>query len=283
MSQKQPYSEPQQEIPWEDAVARYLEEHPDYFQRHPELLARITLMHAVGGRAVSLIERQVQVLRDQSRNLQRQLRELLGNARDNDALTDRLHRLALAMVDGRTLDDALDAAGDILRQEFQFDGARLLLRARDGFTSSRADDCMDAGGTTPGTGEVERRLEPPPRATAASDIPVSRGTCASYTSQGAVAEVAPDDAMLEELLRKVAAGKPVCGEAPEAPVLRSLFGEHATDIKTWALIPLGGASPFGALCLGSRDPYRFHAGMGTVYLTRLGELLTHGLARHRHG
>ncbi|MBI3570282.1 MAG: DUF484 family protein [Gammaproteobacteria bacterium] len=234
MSQKQPYSEPQQEIPWEDAVARYLEEHPDYFQRHPELLARITLMHAVGGRAVSLIERQVQVLRDQSRNLQRQLRELLGNARDNDALTDRLHRLALAMVDGRTLDDALDAAGDILRQEFQLDGARLLLRARDGFASSRD-------------------------------------------------EVARDEVMLEELLRKVTAGKPVCGEAPEASVLRPLFGEHTTDIKTWALIPLGGASPFGALCLGSRDPYRFHAGMGTVYLTRLGELLTHGLARHRHG
>lgn len=234
MSQKQPYSEPQQEIPWEDAVARYLDQHPDYFQRHPELLARITLIHQVGGRAVSLIERQVQVLRDQSRNLQRQLRELLGNARDNDALTDRLHRLALAMVDGRTLDDALDAASDILRQEFQFDGARLLLRARDGFTSSRA-------------------------------------------------EVASDDAMLEELLRRITAGKPVCGEAPEAPVLRSLFGEHATDIKTWALIPLGGASPFGALCLGSRDPCRFHAGMGTVYLTRLGELLTHGLARHRHG
>lgn len=234
MSQKQPHSEPQQEIPWEDAIARYLDEHPDYFQRHPELLARITLIHQVGGRAVSLIERQVQVLRNQSRNFQRQLRELLGNARDNDALTDRLHRLALAMVDGRTLDDALDAAGDILRQEFQFDGARLLLRARDGFTSSRA-------------------------------------------------EVAHDEAMLEELLRRVTAGKPVCGEAPEAPVLRSLFGEHATDIKTWALIPLGGASPFGALCLGSRDPYRFHAGMGTVYLTRLGELLTHGLARHRHG
>ncbi|MEK7191649.1 MAG: DUF484 family protein, partial [Pseudomonadota bacterium] len=239
MSQKQPHSELQQEIPWEDAVARYLEEHPDYFQRHPELLARITLNHQVGGRAVSLIERQVQVLRDQSRNLQRQLRELLGNARDNDALTDRLHRLALAMVDGRTLDDALDAAGDILRQEFQFDGARLLLRARDGFadrtddcmdaggratqgavaearavgqgrpvcgfTSSRADDCMDAGGTTPGTGEVGQRREQLPRAT-----------------QGAVAEVAHDEAMLEELLRKVTAGKPVCGEAPEAPVLRSL-------------------------------------------------------------
>ncbi len=228
MSQKQPNSELQQEIPWEDAVARYLDEHPDYFQRHPELLAHITLVHQVDGRAVSLIERQVQVLRDQSRNLQHQLRELVGNARDNDALADRLHRLALAMIDGRTLDDALDAAGDILRQEFRLDSTRILLRARDGF----------ADGT--------------------------------------------DDAMIEELLRKVASGKPACDAAPEPPVLRSLFGEHATDIKTWALIPLGGASPFGVLCLGSHDPYRFHAGMGTMYLTRLGELLTHGLARHRH-
>jgi uncharacterized protein YigA (DUF484 family) len=233
MSQKQPSSDLEQEIPWEEAVARYLEEHPDYFQRHPELLARIALTHAVGGRAVSLIERQVQVLRDQGRNLQRQLRDLIGNARDNDVLADRLHRFALAMVDGRTLDDVLDAAGDLLRGEFRLDGMRILLRARDGFPTDRA-------------------------------------------------EVVGDDAPFEELLRRLASGKPLCGEAPEAAVLRHLFGDQAADIKTCAQIPLGGASPYGLLALGSRDPYRFHAGMGTVYLTRLGELLAHGLARHRH-
>ena len=55
------------------------------------------------------------------------------------------------------------------------------------------DDCMDAGGTTPGMGEVERRREPPPRATAAFDVPVSRGTCASCTSPGTVAEEAGSD------------------------------------------------------------------------------------------
>lgn len=225
MSQKQPSSELQQEISWEDAVARYLEENPDYFQRHPDLLARIALSHEVGGRAVSLIERQVQVLRDENRNLQRQLRELLGNARDNDALTARIHRFALAMADARTLDDTLDAASDILRQEFNLDGVRLLVRGH----------------------------------------------------AGAVG----DDRQLDELLARVQEGKPVCGEAPEAATLRALFGEHATDIKTWALVALGGASPFGALAVGSRDPYRFHAGMGTVFLTRIGELLTHALARHR--
>jgi uncharacterized protein YigA (DUF484 family) len=171
---------------------------------------------------VSLIERQVQVLRDENRDLQRQLRELLGNARDNDALTARLHRFALAMVDARALDDALDAARDILRQDFNLEGVCLLVRGH-----------------------------------------------------------AAADRQLDELLRRAPDGKPVCGEAPEAATLRALFGDGATDIKTWALVTLGGASPFGALAVGSRDPYRFHAGMGTVFLTRLGELLTHALARHR--
>ncbi len=225
MSQKQTSEELQQEISWEDAVARYLEQNPDYFQRHPDLLARIALAHPVGGLAVSLIERQVQVLRDESRQLQRQLRELLGNARDNDALTARVHQFALAMLDARSLDDALDAAADVLRQEFSLDGVRLLIRGHAG--------------------------------------------------------AAGDDRLLDELLGRVTGDKPVCGEAPEAALLRRLFGEHATDFKTWALVALGGAVPFGVAVVGSRDPYRFHAGQGTVFLTRLGELLTHALARHR--
>ncbi len=268
MSQKQPNSGLDQEISWEEAVARYLEDHPDYFQRHPELLARIALTHAVGGRAVSLIERQVQVLRDQSRNLQRQLRDLVGNARDNDALADRLDRFALAMIDGRALDDVLDGALDLLREEFRLDGIRILLRARDGF-ADRTDDCMDAGGRATQGAVAEAR--------AADQGRSDRGFAA-----GRAEVVSGDEPPFEELLRKLGSGKPLCGEAPEASVLRYLFGEPATDIKTCALIPLGGASPYGLLALGSRDPYRFHAGMGTVYLTRLGELLAHGLARHRH-
>ena len=52
------------------------------------------------------------------------------------------------------------------------------------------------------------------------------------------------------------------------------------DIKASALIPLGEKNPRGVLGLGTQDPFRFHPGMGTVYLTRLGEMLTHGLVRH---
>jgi uncharacterized protein YigA (DUF484 family) len=61
-----------------------------------------------------------------------------------------------------------------------------------------------------------------------------------------------------------------------------LFSGRASEIKSTALIPLGEKNPQGVLGLGTQDPHRFHPGMGTVYLTRLGELLTHSLARH-HG
>src|SRR3989344_5850263 len=72
MKQKLPSEELQSELSWEEAVARYLEDHPDYFQRYPETLSRILLSHETGGKAVSLIERQVQVLRGQNQALLRQ-------------------------------------------------------------------------------------------------------------------------------------------------------------------------------------------------------------------
>src|SRR4030065_1349468 len=118
MTQKLPSEELQTELSWEEAVARYLEDHPDYFQRHPETLARILLTHETGGKAVSLIERQVQVLREQNQALQRQLRDLVNNARENDVLGARLHRFATARGSCTPLADGRDTTYDLLRQEF---------------------------------------------------------------------------------------------------------------------------------------------------------------------
>jgi hypothetical protein len=106
---------------WEEAVARYLAEHPEFFQRHPEALAHLKLAHETGGRAVSLIERQVQVLRSREQDLQRQLRELIAIARENDVLGTRLHRLALALIEVPTRDEALEATIEILRADFRLD------------------------------------------------------------------------------------------------------------------------------------------------------------------
>src|SRR5579863_9289987 len=112
---------PSEELSWEEAVSRYLRENRDYFERRPEILSALDVPHGERGRALSLIERQVKVLRGQKTDLERQLQDLLAIARENDLLGARLHQFAIAMIDAASLDDCLDGAKDMLRQEFRLD------------------------------------------------------------------------------------------------------------------------------------------------------------------
>lgn len=231
MSQKLTNEERSDELSWEEAVSRYLEDHPDYFERRPQLLTRLTLNHETGGRTVSLIERQVQVLRDQDEAAQRQLRELVSIARENDVLGQRLHRFALALIEAPGPDEALEAAIELLRSEFHLESVTVRLAT-----------------------------EPP-----------LAGTRAEY--------VEADNARLTALSNQFSAGKPICGGKFDDSLNAFLFGEGYREMRSSALIPLGERPARGVLALGSHDPHRFHPGMGTVYLTRLGELLMAALVR----
>jgi hypothetical protein len=219
---------------WDEAVGRYLEQTPDYFLRHPELLAALALPHPEAGRAVSLVERQVRVLRDRNEQSMHQLQELIAFARDNDQLGERVQRFALAVIDGDSLDEVLDTAQDMLRQEFSLDGVAVRL----------------TGNPRPGCPRQEF--------------------------------VARDDAMLDGMLTSLAArnGQPLCGATHAAATLEALFGVQAANIRSTAVIGLTRHALRGVLVLASRDPQRFRADMGTVYLVRLGELLMAGVARH---
>ncbi|HTW37804.1 MAG TPA: DUF484 family protein, partial [Steroidobacteraceae bacterium] len=74
-------------------------------------------------------------------------------------------------------------------------------------------------------------------------------------------------------------GKPRCGQARDSQ-REFLFGADAQDMGSVALIPLGEkASPLGLLALGSADRDRFHPGMSTEFLARVGDLITEALAR----
>jgi len=126
---KKNQTEKHTELSWEDAVVRYLDEHPDFLHTHPELLMRLDVPHVGRGRAVSLIERQVQSLRDTNQSLQRQLHDLVDIARDNDALSERLHRFTVSLVGTSDLDEVLDTVRDVLRQEFKLDGTVIRIRA----------------------------------------------------------------------------------------------------------------------------------------------------------
>lgn len=79
-------------------VALYLEEHPNFFDDHPELIADLKLTTALGGRTVSLHERQVEVLRDKVRQLELKLVNQTRFAKDNDAIMEKFHRWVLKLL-----------------------------------------------------------------------------------------------------------------------------------------------------------------------------------------
>lgn len=136
MTKKQPNDElskalsadSSQDLSWEESVAHYLKDHPEFFERYRELFASLTLPHPDHGSAISLVERQLQALRSRDTETQRHLRELVDIARENDLLGERLHHFAVAMIDAAALEDVLGTAHDLLRQEFRLDAVAVLLQ-----------------------------------------------------------------------------------------------------------------------------------------------------------
>lgn len=84
--------------PTAEEVARYLKEHPRFFVDRDSLLADLTLPHESGG-AVSLLERQVSILRERGIDLRQRLNGLLENARYNDQLFNVTRHLILTLLD----------------------------------------------------------------------------------------------------------------------------------------------------------------------------------------
>jgi uncharacterized protein YigA (DUF484 family) len=103
----------------ESAVASYLAATPEFFDRHAQLLSKIRLPDARGGgTTVSLLERQVEVLRERNRQLERKVKDFMDVARENDALGNRVLSMArrlIAAKDGSAVVGAIEAA---LREDF---------------------------------------------------------------------------------------------------------------------------------------------------------------------
>jgi uncharacterized protein len=91
-----------------EQIEAYLRQHPDFFEQHHELLAEISLPHESGS-AVSLVERQVAILRERNIDMRNRLSKLLDNARDNDKLFDKSKRLVLSLLEGQDMGDIIDA------------------------------------------------------------------------------------------------------------------------------------------------------------------------------
>jgi uncharacterized protein YigA (DUF484 family) len=110
----------------EETVQAFLESNPDFFEHHGELLSALRLPHVAGG-TVSLVERQVSVLRQKDLQLERKLKELLDVARANDRLGNKIHKLALALLTASDLAETLKICEDALRVDFDASQAVLVL------------------------------------------------------------------------------------------------------------------------------------------------------------
>jgi uncharacterized protein YigA (DUF484 family) len=111
----------------EESIADYLQANPDFFERHSALLNSIRLPHDAGGPAVSLVERQVLVLRQKNLKLERKLKDLVDVARSNDALAGRIHALAMLMLAAPDQAGVVQVLEEQLRISFNADQSVLVV------------------------------------------------------------------------------------------------------------------------------------------------------------
>jgi len=113
---------------FEHEMVRYLRDHPVFFEAHQDVLAGMILSHETGS-AVSLIERQVQILREQKDEQKRKLQSLLSTAQNNEKLNNNVNALILELLDASSLDDILNVIEQRIRTDFEADAIVVKLLA----------------------------------------------------------------------------------------------------------------------------------------------------------
>ncbi|MGK2913692.1 MAG: DUF484 family protein [Porticoccaceae bacterium] len=224
----------------DEQVSRFLTAEPDFFARQPQILEILDLPHASSGNAISLIERQVAVLRDRNIDLRHRLSQLLESARTNDRLFEKSQRLVLAIMEARDLIGLVNALVTSLGTDFQVEFYTLLLFR----------PVVDPGRV----GLSDEEL-------LANHIKV----------------VTLDDTT-DHITALLRGNRAICGVL-RAGELAFLFGPDADKVGSVAAAPLNHGDAFGMLAIGSSDPNHYRSNTGTLFLTHIGEILSRALPR----
>jgi len=105
----------------ESAVVDYLRQHPDVFTRHEELLAKMEILPSPKGPAISLVERQLTVLREENRQLQHKFESLIAIAQKNEQLNQRIQRIVAALASASSPEEFFNTLYDCIQHEFNTD------------------------------------------------------------------------------------------------------------------------------------------------------------------
>jgi uncharacterized protein YigA (DUF484 family) len=109
------------------AVAQYLADHPHFFEEHANLLGDVRLSSPLMGRAVSLQERQMEVMRERYKALELRLAELNRNAQENQAIANRFHGWNQSLLRERDVAAMPRAVTEGLKTAFNVPAATLRL------------------------------------------------------------------------------------------------------------------------------------------------------------
>jgi len=218
----------------EDDIAQFLTNTPGFFERHAEVLASVQITSPHGARAVSLQERQAEMLREKIKGLEHRIMEMVRNSTDNAAIAQKVHQWTGSLLQVRDPFDLPQAVVDGVRT--LFDVPQAAVRVWD-----VAGPYVDAD-FTQGASEDARAF--------ASSLTM-----------------------------------PFCGPNLGFEPAAWLAQEAGEPAQSLALLPLregaiDSATPaFGLLVLGSQDPQRFDATMGTDFLSRMAEIASAALLR----
>lgn len=218
---------------FEHEMVRYLRDHPAFFEAHQDVLAGMILSHESGS-AVSLIERQVQILREQKEEQKRKLQNLISTAQNNEKLNNNVNALILELLDASSLDDILNVIEQRIRTDFEADAIVVKLLA------------------------------------SGNDVLKEHAELTAWQQPALV--------IGEKVMT---ARQPMCGSF-NAEQMQALFDD--ADIQSAGIVPLvknkNSKNCYGIIAIGSYDPQRFRADMGTLFLSLLGQVLTRILKRH---
>lgn len=218
---------------FEHEMVRYLRNHPAFFEDHQDVLAGMILSHESGS-AVSLIERQVQILREQKEEQKRKLQNLISTAQNNEKLNNNVNALILELLDASSLNGVIEVIEQRMRADFEADAVVVKLLA------------------------------------SGNELLKEHGELTAWQQPALV--------IGEKVMT---ARHPMCGSF-NAEQMQALFDD--ADIQSAGVVPLvkneNSKNCYGIIAIGSYDPQRFRADMGTLFLSLLGQVLTRILKRH---
>jgi uncharacterized protein YigA (DUF484 family) len=220
----------------EDDIANFLVNTPDFFARHAELLSAVRLTSPHGQRAVSLQERQAEMLREKIRALEMRMMDMIRNGNDNAILAERLHRWSQGLLQTVQARDLPAQMAERIQSQFMVPQVALKVW------------------------QVSEAFSMEPFAQGVSDDVKSFATSLSapYCGVNSGFEAA-------QWLPEPAAAQSLAMVALRSVSANPVEGEHTPAM--------------GLLILASPDAQRYHAGMGTDFLERIGELAGAALSR----